>query len=185
MVAPFVSSSSTVVSQRILGHRATNKRTYGLIQLVEDRGLLFHILTGVLVIGGILPVLPTVLAVAFVVLAILIQLTVWILVPFLKRWMRELEFRIVIEENQKFMKMFGLIGEGILTKDEFCSKAADVVGDEQVARFFERRALENAHRIGDLTNDEFIRRMSLIGYGPEETMEEWQFEIWLRSIGDI
>jgi hypothetical protein len=74
--------------------------------------------------------------------------------------------------------MFNLIGEGILTKEEFRTKATDLVGEEQVDRFFERRELENEYRIGNLTSEQFSERMSLIGYGPEQALEEWQFVLW-------
>ena len=41
---------------------------------------------------------------------------------FLHPYLRRKEFQVVVKTNQKFMKMFGLIAEGILTKEEFKQK---------------------------------------------------------------
>ena len=185
MVAPFVPSSSTVINDRILEVRAHHSKKYWLSRFVKEQKTLLHILTAVFVVLVFIPATPPWLAIAFLVCAAVIQSAVWFVGPYVERWMREIEFRVVIELNQKFMKMFGLIGEGILTKEEFRSKAADLVGVEQVSRFFERRMLENLHRTGDLTNDELVQRMTAIGYGPEEAMEEWQFEMWMLTVRDI
>lgn len=185
MVAPFVLPSSTVINDRIVELRSIHSKKNQFARFVNDRKVALHILAALLFVALFLPGSPPWLAILLVPSLLAIEAAVWFIGPYTERWMRELEFRVVIELNQKFMKMFGLIGEGILTKEEFRSKAADLVGVEQVSRFFERRTLENLHRTGDLTNDELIQRMTAIGYGPEEAMEEWQFDLWLLTVRDV
>lgn len=41
---------------------------------------------------------------------------------FLHPYLRRMEFQVVVKINQKFMKIFGLIAEGILTKEEFSKR---------------------------------------------------------------
>ena len=93
--------------------------------------------------------------------------------------LKEREFAVVVGINEKFLTMFELIAQGILTKDEFRLKATDLVGAEQVDRFFRRRVLESKLYNGDMTHETYLSELEQIGYGPEQADEHFEFQSWL------
>ena len=95
--------------------------------------------------------------------------------------LKEREFAVVVGINEKFLTMFELIAQGILTKDEFRLKATDLVGAEQVDRFFARRVLESKLYNGDMTHETYLSELEQIGYGPEQADEYFEFQSWLEQ----
>lgn len=93
--------------------------------------------------------------------------------------LKKREFAVVVGMNEKFLKMFDLIAQGVFTKDEFVAKATDLVGAEQVDRFFARRVLESKLYNGDTTNETYLSELEQIGYGPEQADEYFEFQSWL------
>jgi hypothetical protein len=97
------------------------------------------------------------------------------------RILKKREFAVVVGINEKFLTMFELIAQGILTKDEFKLKATDLVGAEQVDRFFARRVLESKLYNGDMTHETYLLELEQIGYGPEQADEYFEFQSWLEQ----
>lgn len=95
------------------------------------------------------------------------------------RILKKREFAVVVSINEKFLKMFDLIAQGILTKDEFRLKATELVGAEQVHRFLARRILETQVYNGDMTHETYLSELEQIGYGPEQADEYFDFQSWL------
>lgn len=178
MTIPNIPKSSPIIDGKIASLRRQKEGSYRLVGIASKRFVLSLIVGGVIFVVGLLGKMHSVIDGAFVLTGLAISGCVCFARFWLASNLRQHEFRIVLEVNEKFMKMFNLIGEGILTKEEFRTKATDLVGEEQVDRFFERRELENEYRIENLTSEQFSDRMSLIGYGPEQALEEWQFVLW-------
>lgn len=178
MTIPSIPKSSPIIDGKIARVRRQKKVSYRLVGIASKRFVSSLIVGGVIFLVGLLGKMHSVIDGALLLTGSVISGCVCFGRFWLASNLRQHEFRIVLEVNEKFMRMFNLIGEGILTKEEFRKKATDLVGEEQVDRFFERRELENEHRVGNLTNDQFSERMSLIGYGPEQALEEWQFALW-------
>ena len=178
MTIPSIPKSNATIDLKIAELRRRRARQYRLVELSTER--FRELCVGVLALVMIAFFQPfhSFVGIALFILALGVVACVLVARLFLAAELRQREFQIVLELNERFMKMFNLIGEGILTKPEFVQKATDLVGGEQVARFFERRELENAFRLGNMTTEEFAEKMSLIGYGPEQALEEWQFALW-------
>ena len=175
---PAVPSSSPVVVQKIDVIREQHKFEYVLV----DNALTWEKVSySVAVIFFILGSITNEhwYGLVLLVISILLALLVAYASMIHSRILKKREFAVVVSMNEKFLTMFELIAQGILTKDEFRLKATDLVGAEQVDRFFARRVLESKLYNGDMTNETYLSELEQIGYGPEQADEYFEFQSWL------
>lgn len=178
MTIPSIPKSSPKIDAEIAELRRLRAKSYRLVDFSTRRIREVSVLVAVLLTSGVLGIFHQAVDGALLIGGLGVGGSVAFARLHLAESLRRREFMVVLELNEKFMKMFDLIGEGILTKPEFVQKAIDLVGKEQVDRFFERRELENEYRMGNLTDEIFSEKMSTIGYGPEQALEGWQFALW-------
>jgi hypothetical protein len=175
---PAVPSSSPVVVQKIDVIREQHKFEYILV----DNALKWEKVSyAVAVIFFILGSITNEhwYGLFLLVISILLALLVAYASMIHSRILKKREFAVVVGVNEKFLTMFDLIAQGILTKDEFRLKATDLVGAVQVDRFFARRALATQVHNGDMTNEMYLSELEQIGYGPEQADEYFDFQSWL------
>jgi len=177
---PAVPSSSPVVVQKIDVIREQHKFEYILVDTALKWEKVSYAVAVMFFILGCATAgsghwYGQILAVASFLIAALVAYVLMIH----SRILKKREFAVVVGVNEKFLTMFDLIAQGILTKDEFRLKATDLVGAEQVDRFFARRVLATQVHNGDMTNETYLSELEQIGYGPEQADEYFEFQSWL------
>jgi len=179
---PPIPRSSPVIQEEIARLRDSNQYQYLIAGLTSKRFNLLLAGSAICFVLGLFIDLDIVGG-SLVFLGLAVGAIVLVGAKFLNPYLRSKEFEVVVKINQKFMKMFDLIAEGILTKEEFKQKATDLVGNDQVDRFFARRIIEAKIYNGEMTNDQYHSELSLIGYGPEQADDAFEFESWLDDLG--
>ena len=182
MAIPPIPRSSPVIQEEIARLRDLNQYQYLIAELTSKRFNLLLAGSAICFVLGLFIDLDIVGG-SLVFLGLALGAIVLVGAKFLHPYLRRKEFQVVVKINQKFMKMFDLIAEGILTKEEFKQKATDLVGIDQVDRFFARRIIETKIHNGEITNDQYYSELSLIGYGPEQADDSFEFESWRDDLG--
>ena len=182
MVIPPIPRSSPVIQEEIAYLRELNRYQYLIAEFSSKRFNMMLASSAVCFVLGLFIDL-SIIGGLLVFFGLALGAIVLVGAKFLHPYLRRMEFQVVVKINQKFMKMFGLIAEGILTKEEFKQKATDLVGIDQVDRFFARRIIETKIHNGEITNDQYHSELSLIGYGPEQADDSFEFESWRDDLG--